>query len=406
MSHPSATYLSLPWTDAIAFFRDKVNLPTERWDDLWAGMHSRAFVVAGAVKAELLADLRMAVDKAISQGTTLAEFRKDFDKIAEKHGWQYKGGRGWRTSVIYDTNLTTAYSAGRYAEMSGPAVSVAFPYWKYLPSSSANRRPDHVQWYGVTLRHDHPWWQTHYPPNGWGCKCGVTAISEREYQRDRGRLVTDAPGGETYDYVDKRTGEVKQVPVGIDPSWDYNPGQAAWGQRLADEAMAGATKADSWENLTAGNWQTTGLAARLSPVAPRAPIGPALSSSGQITEAISEILGREEKIYSLVQGGFRHDLLVSAVAIGNRLSVDQTPYLPLLPELIESPQEVWMGFARNRDTGKVSLWQRLIKLLDMDGGALLLAAESRDGWLESFEASDAQAVNRLRNGRLVYGGGN
>jgi len=168
MATPSAEYLNLPFTEAINFFRDKVNLPTEKWDDLWGGMHSRAFVVAGATKAELLADLRGAVDNAISKGTTLAQFRKDFDQIVAGHGWQYKGNRGWRTATIYNTNLSVAYSAGHYAERMNPAVLAVRPWWKYLPSSSAHKRVEHMQWYGIVLRYDDPWWQTHTPPNGWG----------------------------------------------------------------------------------------------------------------------------------------------------------------------------------------------------------------------------------------------
>lgn len=29
----------------------------------------------------------------------------------------------------------------------------------------------------LTLRHDHPFWDTHFPPNGWGCKCRVVAVA-------------------------------------------------------------------------------------------------------------------------------------------------------------------------------------------------------------------------------------
>jgi uncharacterized protein with gpF-like domain len=232
MDSPSAKYLSLPFSDAIGFFRGKLDVKTERWDDLWRGMHSRAFMVAGANKTELLADLRQAVDKAISQGTTLAEFRRDFDDIVAKHGWSYKGNRGWRTALIYNTNLSVAYSAGHYSQMTDPAVLAVRPYWKYRPSSSAHRRIEHMQWYGIVLRHDDPWWETHYPPNGWGCKCGVTSMSNREYERTKDKLRTEAPDEGTYGYLNKKTGEVSQVPRGIDPGWDYNPGQAAWGKRL------------------------------------------------------------------------------------------------------------------------------------------------------------------------------
>ena len=37
---------ALPFAEQIAFFKQKVNLPTQRWDDL--GAHARGFMLAGA----------------------------------------------------------------------------------------------------------------------------------------------------------------------------------------------------------------------------------------------------------------------------------------------------------------------------------------------------------------------
>ena len=65
----------------------------------------------------LVSDLRGAVEQAIAEGTTLETFRRDFDDIVARHGWSYKGGRNWRTEVIYGTNLRTSYAAGRYQQM-------------------------------------------------------------------------------------------------------------------------------------------------------------------------------------------------------------------------------------------------------------------------------------------------
>ena len=128
---PDAKYKNLPFNEAIKFFRQKINLPTEKWTDIMDGMHSRAFVVAGAMKSELLSDLRTAVDKAISKGTSLGEFRKDFDKAVKKYGWSYKGQRGWRTATIFNTNVRTAYAAGKYKQMQDPDILKALPYWRY-----------------------------------------------------------------------------------------------------------------------------------------------------------------------------------------------------------------------------------------------------------------------------------
>jgi hypothetical protein len=80
-------FTDLPFAEAIAAFRKKaVNLPTDTWRDIEEGMHSRAFVVAQAAKADLLADLRGAVDKAIAQGTTLRDFQRDLQGQGRGHG--------------------------------------------------------------------------------------------------------------------------------------------------------------------------------------------------------------------------------------------------------------------------------------------------------------------------------
>jgi uncharacterized protein with gpF-like domain len=163
-----AAPISLPFDEAIEYFRGKVNLPTERWTDLWEGMHARAFVVAGATKDELLADFRTAVDRAIADGITIADFRRDFDAIVAKHGWSYKGGRDWRSRVIYDTNIRTAYQSGRYKQQTDPELLAVRPYLQYVHGDSIHPRELHLSWNGRVLLADHPWWREHYPPNGWG----------------------------------------------------------------------------------------------------------------------------------------------------------------------------------------------------------------------------------------------
>lgn len=169
------TFSSFP--AAVEFFTRKLNLPTARWDDLWQAQHAKAFTVAGALRDDLLSDLREAVDAAITQGETLEDFRKRFDDIVTKHGWRGWTGdesparRAWRTSVIYHTNLRTSYQAGRWETLK------TFPYLKYQHNSARNPREAHLAWDGLILAADDPWWQTHYPPNGWGCRCSVTGVS-------------------------------------------------------------------------------------------------------------------------------------------------------------------------------------------------------------------------------------
>lgn len=158
----------LPFDEAIAFFRQKLNFKSETWTDLWQGEHSRQFTVAGVMRDDQLADFRAAIDSAIADGATHAAFLQEFDAIVERYGWSYKGNRGWRSRVIYDTNVRTAYNAGRWAQLTDPDLLQVNPYLEYRHGDSKVPRLPHLAWNGITLPATDPWWKTHYTPNGWG----------------------------------------------------------------------------------------------------------------------------------------------------------------------------------------------------------------------------------------------
>jgi len=231
-----------PFAEQVAFFRGKLGnlVPTARWDDIWKSAHDRAFMVAGAAKADLLADLAAAVDKAIAEGETLDAFRKRFAAIVQKHGWhgwtgeETAAGRAWRTRIIYQTNLATSYAAGRLAQLK----DAGFRYWIYRHSGSEHPRLQHLAWDGLTLPADHPFWQTHYPPSGWGCRCRVVGADGPETAKLLGGKpdYNQPPSG--WDAIDPKTGE----PPGIDKGWGYMPG----GTVADDVARAVARKTVAW----------------------------------------------------------------------------------------------------------------------------------------------------------------
>ena len=201
---------NLPFKEAETFFKEKFNIPTEKWDDLWRDEQAKGFMSAGAQKAELLAGLRDAVDKSIAGGMTKKEFAARFDDLAAAHGWSYKGGRNWRSSLIYDTNITTAYQAGRWRQFRDGGT----PFLQYVHADGVlNPRPQHVAWSGTVLPIDHAFWVTNYPPNGWRCHCRAVAVTDPS-------KVTPEPQG--WREIDPKT----DTQVGIDKGWDYNVGEA------------------------------------------------------------------------------------------------------------------------------------------------------------------------------------
>lgn len=208
--------------EAIRFLRNKIDVPTRAWTDLWQQQHSAAFTVAGATSTALVKDFHDAVDRAIADGATLDDFRKDFDRIVTDHGWSYNGSRGWRSAVIFDTNVNTAYAAGRWEQIQ--RVKAQRPYLRYVHlAGQQNPRPLHEDWDGTVLPVDDPWWLTHYPPNGWFCHCTVQSLSDSDLDRYGYELSGAAPDSPLVPQI--VDGKTVMVPLGIDPGFAYRPGE-------------------------------------------------------------------------------------------------------------------------------------------------------------------------------------
>lgn len=194
---------------------------TVAWDDLIGTEHDRAFVVAGAMKADLLADMGRAVEKAIGETRSIEKFREDFRRIVEErgwHGWTGEGtakGEAWRTKVIYRTNMATSYAAGRLAQLKAGN----FKFWVYKHGLAVEPRLQHLAWDGVALPPDHPFWETHAPPNGWGCTCRIRGTNSLAgVKRVGGDPDKQLPEG--WERPDPTTG----APPGIDKGWNHAPG--------------------------------------------------------------------------------------------------------------------------------------------------------------------------------------
>jgi hypothetical protein len=203
---------------AIDFLSKKKIVPTDKWDELRYGEHAHAFTVAHSSGANILDDVFALMNRADAEGKSFGEFRNGMlDAMKEKgwyggagHGKDEKGYINWRIGVIYDTNMRTAYSQAHYREqLRGSELR---PIWVYNSLLSGNnRRQEHIALHGKAFRYDDRFWDTHYPPNGWGCECYVTTESEHSAERE-GITVEDS----------------KNITLPeIDPAWKYNVGREA-----------------------------------------------------------------------------------------------------------------------------------------------------------------------------------
>ncbi|ETS31955.1 phage putative head morphogenesis protein, SPP1 gp7 family [Photorhabdus khanii NC19] len=243
---------------AVDYFRAKGYDISWNWQETEAASHARAFTVAKAAHMDILTTIRDEVDKALSQGTTERDFIKTLKPRLQEQGWWGKqivvdsGGNAEtvqlgspaRLATIYRTNLATAYQAGRYQQQL--ASTDTHPYWQYIAVMDKNTRKSHAAMNGRVFRFDDPIWNTLYPPNDWGCRCRVRALTAAQVKR-MGLKVESSIGAVSTQLVetgvDKRTGEVYQSEVTTyrhgqqrmttGAGWSNNAGQLAMGSDIS-----------------------------------------------------------------------------------------------------------------------------------------------------------------------------
>lgn len=202
--------------EQVKYFEKKLNLPTNSYLDVLGEEHDYFFMVAGANRNEVLTAFREAVDDAIANGETLEGFRKRFDEIVANTGWQYNGGRNWRTRIIYDTNVYGAYNRGRLAQHLD-LVDV-LPYWEYHHHDNKHPREEHIALDGTILPATDPFWRYYYPIKAYGCHCTVSAHDEDDLA-EMGKKVSPSPEIEWEEkLVGVRSGNPRtvRVPKGYD----------------------------------------------------------------------------------------------------------------------------------------------------------------------------------------------
>jgi uncharacterized protein with gpF-like domain len=223
--------LSLKFPQAIGFFTAKLGVPTEKWDDLSSQFRDYAFTVAGVTSTRMLEDIQAAVTKQLTQpdGMSYRQFIKEFGAIAERSGWSPREGIAHRGLLVLQTNLRTAYSAGRNEQMNTPHIIDRRPYRIRKHRQCRRPRPLHLAWNNLILRHDDPFIAANPTPGGFGCGCSYYTLSEKEVKRRGGVSKTPEPG--TKSYTDKQ-GRKHSISNGVDPGFENPPGMSSVGAAM------------------------------------------------------------------------------------------------------------------------------------------------------------------------------
>jgi hypothetical protein len=296
-----------PPAEVQRYFDAKSIKPSFDWRDLSFDEHAHAFTVAKSAGYDILGDVKSALSKAIAERQDYSEFAKALEPTLKAKGWWGKTrefdpltgeerivqlGSPARLKTIYWANVNSAYAAGEWERVQ--RTKRVLPFLQYLHTTAEHPRPQHLAWVGTVLPVDSAWWATHYPPNGWGCQCRVRQLSDAEaegagYNADDPDEPADFG---TQRFVNKRTRDIEEVPVGIDPGWAQNPGMQR--ARTAADFIAGRVDAMSPEAREAAvadladSWLLQRIASGTIRFDP-ASADPAMVNRGQIAVPIAAL---------------------------------------------------------------------------------------------------------------------
>jgi SPP1 gp7 family putative phage head morphogenesis protein len=408
--------------DAIkAFERRNLLLPSFRWEDVFASEHARGVAVAGVTKLNVLQLFADTLAASIASGSGLREFQKAIMPALVKEGYwgnvevtdpltgeqrTTKFDKA-RLQLIHDINARQSYAAGRWSRIE--ANKKRQPLVLYRTMRDERVRASHAAWDNLVLPVESPFWQTHYPPNGWRCRCTAFAVSEKDlakFAKDGQPFKRSEPPLQMVEFKNKRTGETVEVPRGIDPGFNYNPGQRPFAGLSLREVNAGDL----------GDYAGTALAPSLRLPPPRA-VNPAvlmpkgLPDQDYIDAFLAEFRGPE---FTDVAG---ENLLVSDELfkdIAGNLKItkrDREQFVRLIAQTIQQPDEIWMLEQDHKAKGKLVLRRRYISRFSVEGEAkpvISVFEVGADGWrcvtgYQAQAAGDADTmIDTARVGELVY----
>ena len=186
----------VPPEEAIDYFRRKGILTKRAFNKLTREARAAAFTVGGIYKTDILEAIRAEILSALETGRTQKFVVDKFKKILDGAGHKMLGD--YHLETVFRTNMQMAYGVGRRKAMDD--VADILPFWERVAVMDDRTRPTHRAMDGITLPANHQFWDDHYPPDDFACRCSVRAVAEMpenynaEQPNEDARIIYDDDG--------------------------------------------------------------------------------------------------------------------------------------------------------------------------------------------------------------------
>lgn len=141
--------------------------------ELQEGMHITTYRFAGFKTYHEMNEVCNLLDDGKGGLKPFTQFISDVNNIGQKHNENYLRSE-------YHLIEQSALMADKWEDISQGSERYDL---QYRTAGDEKVREEHARLNGTTLPPDDPFWDSYYPPNGYGCRCTVVQVRKGKYKR-------------------------------------------------------------------------------------------------------------------------------------------------------------------------------------------------------------------------------
>lgn len=161
--------------NSVARIKNRVAVKKYYYDELPKDIRALSFTVSNLETLRQVEMVKKSLERAIEQGEDFQSWKDNLDTSV------LKSLSDARLETVYRTNVHTVYNQStRYNAL----TSNVTPYLMYTAVGDERTRPAHLELDGVTKRADSAFWNSHTPPLGFNCRCGVIPMTKEDAESE------------------------------------------------------------------------------------------------------------------------------------------------------------------------------------------------------------------------------
>jgi SPP1 gp7 family putative phage head morphogenesis protein len=332
----------LDFEEARKLFKSKVTLTSEEFELLKDEAKSQAFRIAG-VESRKVASL---VNEALQNNfNEKGKWKKEAEGTLNSFGYDITGNH---LNTIYRTNIFQSYSVAQWSEYK--EVEKSFPALRYSAIIDSRTRPTHSALNGKVFLLSDSIWGTIYPPNGYNCRCTTIPVSKKKLKKIK---VEDGTSKKWKDFK-------------VDDGFNHNPATsvrevtpANYGKAVDNTITYNDYDLDSVKSF---NYRDT------------------LQNERELKNNV-EIEDIKNVSVLLQKGKVRYNLI---------------------KDILQSPSEIWIQTANNKNNSKSYLSYYIKSYTDTKNNTTKKYAVIVDKYSQVVEVKELANYKGIRAGALIY----